>query len=116
MAARELLSAVPVPASGASLSALPGGGGVLSLRAAAPGGVAGILVRKLRLERAVRVRLDEVGVYYWSKLDGERSLLEIQRELCAQFALPAADARRAIIEFTAALMRRSLLALRLEEP
>lgn len=116
MATRDLLSAVPVPANGASLSPLADGGGVLSLRGAAPSGFGGWLVRALRLERAVRVQLDQVGVCYWSHVDGERSLSEIQLALCERFDLAAAPSRRAVVEFTAALMTRNLVALRVEEP
>jgi Coenzyme PQQ synthesis protein D (PqqD) len=116
MAGRELFSAVPVPASGASLSQRPDGGGVLSLQGEAPSGFWGSLVRRLGLERRVRFELDALGVCYWTHVDGERSLLEIQRALCDQFSLPGAQARRAIVEFTAALMRRNLVALRLEQP
>lgn len=116
MAGRDLFSAVPVAASGASLAPLPDGGGVLSLRGEAPAGFRGWLVRTLKLERSVRFQLDRIGACYFRLVDGERNLADIQRVLCAELELPRAEVRRAIIEFTALLMRKNLVALRLEQP
>ena len=116
MTGRDLFSAVPVAACGTSLALLPDGGGVLSRRGEAPAGFGGWLVRSLRLERALRYQLDQVGACYWTHVNGERSLADIQTELCLRFELPSAEARRAIIQFTAALMSKNLLALRVEKP
>lgn len=116
MRARGVLSAVPVAARGARLTPMPEGGGVLSLREPAPNSIIGRWAHALGLSRAVRVELDAIGVCYWEQVDGARSLAEIQRALCERFALPTTEARGAVVEFTAALMRRNLVALRVEQP
>jgi hypothetical protein len=112
---RDLLSAVPVASSGTSLTALPSGGAVLTRRGVETEGLGGWLSRKLRFQRERRYELDELGAWYWSQVDGERRLSEIQRTLCGRYALSPEQARRAVVEFTALLMRRNLLALRVEE-
>lgn len=115
MARRDLLSAVPVAASDTTVQALPGGSGVvLTRRAPMAGKVGGWLSRRLSFQRERRYELDEVGACYWAQVDGTRPLSEIQRTLCERYALSPEQARRAIIEFTAVLMRRHLLALRPE--
>jgi hypothetical protein len=115
MASRDLLSAVPVASGGTTLMALPGGGGVLTRRAPEASGLGGWLATRLRLQRELCFELDELGVCYWVQVDGERRLSDIQRTLCEKHALLPDEARRAVVEFTATLMRRNLLGLRLEE-
>jgi hypothetical protein len=115
MTARDLLSAVPVASSGTSLEELPGGGGVLTRRSAKRDGLGGWLAHKLRFQRERHYELDELGACYWSQVDGLRRLSEIQHTLCDRYALSPEQARRAVVEFTALLMRRNLLALRVEE-
>jgi hypothetical protein len=112
---RDLLHAVPVPADGTSVQALPHGGVLLVRRVPPQPGILGALARRLRFERQLRFELDEVGACYWAALDGRRPLSEIQLTLCQRFSLEPAAARRAIVQFTATLMRRHLLALRAEE-
>jgi hypothetical protein len=115
VAERDPLSAVPVPASDTTVEPLPGGAGVLlTRRAPMPGKLGGWLSRRLNFQRERRYELDEVGACYWAQVDGARPLSEIQRTLCERYALSPEQARRAIVQFTAALMRRNLLALRTE--
>jgi hypothetical protein len=115
MAARDPLSAVPVAGSHTSLEVWPGGGGVLTRRVADESGVGAWLSRKLGYRQQRRYELDEVGACFWGQVDGQRPLSEIQRTLCSRYALSPEQARRAVVEFTALLMRRNLLVLRLEE-
>jgi Coenzyme PQQ synthesis protein D (PqqD) len=113
--ARDVLNAVPVAAADTSLQALPRGGVLLVRRLPAKPGLFGGLVQRLRLERELRYELDAVGACFWAHVDGRRRLSDIQVALCQRFSLEPQDARRAIVEFTASLMRRHLLALRPEE-
>jgi hypothetical protein len=115
MAARDPLSAVPVAATGTTLETSPSGGGVLTRRVADASGLRAWLARKLRFREQHRYELDEVGACFWLQVDGQRPLAEIQRTLCSRYGLSPEQGRRAIIEFTALLMRRNLLLLRLEE-
>lgn len=114
-AARDLLSAIPVAASDASLEVLPAGGAVLTRRAPEASGLYGWFARALRFQGQRRFELDEVGACFWCQVDGERRLSDIQSTLCSRYALSPEQARRAIVEFTAVLMRRNLLALRVED-
>ena len=113
MSGRDLLSAIPVAASGTSLEVLPGGGAVLTLRGPEAGGVRAWLARALQFRQ--QRRFDEVGACFWGEVDGERRLSDIQGTLCSRYGLSVEQARRAIVEFTAVLLRRNLLALRLED-
>jgi hypothetical protein len=116
MPQRDLLAAVPVAASGTTLVPLHGGGAVLTRRAPQSPGLGGWLAKRLRLRRELRFELDELGVCYWTQIDGERRLSEIQSTLSAKYELTPEAARRAVVEFTATLMRRNLLGLRMERP
>jgi hypothetical protein len=115
MSGRDVLSAIPVAASGTSLEVLPSGGGVLTRRAPAVKGVRAWLARSLHFQQQRRFELDEVGACFWCQVDGERPLSEIHGTLCRRYGLSSEQARRAIVEFTAVLLRRNLLALRLED-
>lgn len=115
MSAPDPLSAIPVAASDVSLEVSPTGGGVLSRRAPEARGLRGWFSRTLQFRGQRRFELDEVGACFWCQIDGERSLSDIQGTLCSRYALAPEQARRAVVEFTAVLMRRNLLALRLEE-
>jgi len=114
-AAREPLSAIPVAASGTSLEVLPAGGGVLTRLAPEAGGVQAWFARTLGFRGQRRFQLDEIGACFWCQVDGERRLSDIQGTLCSRYALSPEQARRAIVEFTAVLMRRNLLGLRVED-
>ena len=48
-------------------------------------------------------------------MDGQRSLAEIQTTLVREFGLDESAARKAVVTFTGSLMRRGLLALKLEQ-
>ena len=115
MKLRDPLSAVPVAATGTSLEVLPSGGAVLTRRESQTAGVAAWLARTLRFQPRRRYELDDVGVCFWAQIDGRRRLSDIQGTLCLRYSLSPEQARRAIVEFTAALMRRNLLALRIDE-
>lgn len=115
MSGRDVLTAIPVAASDTSLQVLPGGGGVLTRRAPQANGLRAWFARALRFQDQRRFQLDEVGACFWCQVDGERRLYDIQGALCSRFGLSPDEARRAIVEFTAALMRRNLLLLRLED-
>lgn len=115
MTARDPLSAIPVAASDTSLEVLSTGGGVLTRHAPQAGGLRAWFARTLRFQSQRRFQLDELGACFWRQVDGERRLSDIQGTLCSRYALSPEQARRAIVEFTAALMRRNLLALRVED-
>jgi hypothetical protein len=115
MTSRDPLSAVPVAALHTSLLELPTGGAVLTRCAPAAAGLRAGLARALRFRHQQRFELDEVGAYFWCQVDGERRLSDIHGSLCRRYGLSSNEARRAIVEFTAVLLRRNLLALRLED-
>jgi hypothetical protein len=112
---RDPLSAIPVATTGTSLEVLPSGGAVLIRRESQTRGVAAWLARALRFQSRRRYQLDDLGVCFWSQIDGQRRLSDIQGTLCLRYSLSPEQARRAIVQFTAALMRRNLLALRVDE-
>jgi hypothetical protein len=112
MSARDPLSAIPVAASNTSLDVLPSGGGLLRRSTSDAGGVGAWLARTLDLQRQRSYELDELGACFWGLVDGQRCLSDIQVALCQRHALTPEQARRAIVEFTATLMRRNLLGLR----
>ena len=112
MSASDPLSAIPVAASGTSLEVLPGGGGLLRRRTSDAVGVGAWFARAFGFERQRSYELDELGACFWTLIDGRRRLSEIQAALCRRHALTPEQARHAIVEFTAVLMRRNLLGLR----
>lgn len=116
MTIRDPLSAIPVAASDTALHRLADGGALLVRRAGQARGLAAWLAHKLRFFPQRRYELDELGACFWGEIDGQRRLSDIRDTLCSRHALSSDEARRAVVEFTAALMRRHLLALRVEEP
>jgi hypothetical protein len=113
---RDPLSAIPVAAEDTSLQASSARGALLVRRERRAGGIGAWLARRLRFQPQRFYELDELGACFWAEVDGQRRLSDIRDTLCRRYALSPEDARRAVIEFTAALMRRNLLALRVEEP
>ena len=67
----------------------------------------------LKLQRAVRINLDERGSFFWELIDSRRNLHEIARRLAREYELSADQARTATIIFTRELMRRGVLQLEL---
>jgi len=116
MSRRDLLSAIPVAAADTQLELWPGRGGVLTRRAPERASrLQAWLAQRLRFHGERRFELDEMGAYFWEQVDGKRPLSDIHAALCRRYGLSPEPARRSVVEFTAAMLRRDLLALRLEK-
>jgi hypothetical protein len=113
--AQDPLAAVPLAAPDTHAEPLPEIGGLLLRREELPRGRLWAWLRaRIGWRRERRFELDAVGARFWRAIDGERSLSDIHQILCESFALDRNEARRAVVEFTTALMRRGLLALRVD--
>jgi hypothetical protein len=112
-AARDPLEAVPVIP--ADVRAAPHGRGLLLERRVGAGGRLGAFVeRTLGLRRTRRFELDELGKAYFEAVDGARTLAQIARTLANARGVEPEEGRRAVRAFTATLVSRGLLALRLD--
>jgi hypothetical protein len=108
------LLAVPV-ATVTRVEPLPAKDGLLLVQSLPPRGrFAAWLERRLGLSRERRFELDAIGARFFSEIDGQRSLAEIQAILVRELGLPPRAAEQAVIVFTTGLMRRGLVALRVE--
>jgi hypothetical protein len=115
MPERDPFAAIPVISRGTWCEPAPSGDGLIVRRTDEPkGALSRFLQRKLAWQRQRVFEFDAVGACYFEQVDGHTPLSEISRILCERFELPPDRARRAVIEFTAVLMRRGLLGLRLE--
>jgi hypothetical protein len=65
----------------------------------------------MRIRRDVRLNLDERGGFFWSRIDGHRSLAKIARELRREFSLSDQESRDATVKFTQTLMLRGVICL-----
>ena len=112
--ARDPLDAIPVVPD--DVRRAPHGRGLLLERRVRAGGRIGTFVeRTLELERTRRFELDELGKAYFYAVDGSRTLGEIALELAEAHGLEPEEGRRAVRAFTATLVSRGLLALRLDD-
>jgi len=62
-----------------------------------------------------RVNLDAHGTFFWQQIDGRRDLAEIARRVREQHGLDEKEGRDAVVSFTAMLMRRRLINLRIDD-
>lgn len=111
--ARDPLDAIPVVPSDVR-SSRRGRGLLLERRVRAGGRVGAFVERTLKLERTRRFELDELGKTYFDAVDGSRTLGEIALQLAETHGLEPEEGRRAVRAFTATLVSRGLLALRLD--
>jgi len=109
---RDPLRAIPLRPDGVAAVQKPDG--LLVSRSVIRGG-RGWLGRWFARDYAVRALLDARGRFFWEQIDGRRSLDEIAGLLERQSGLDKAAARQAIFAFTKELMRRNLVALRLDD-
>jgi len=73
------------------------------------------LARALGWQRGAVLELDARGSCFWRGIDGQRTLHAIAADLRTTFGLEQAATEQAVIEFTATLMRRGVLCLRLPQ-
>ena len=111
--ARDPLCAVPLVPEGVKAEATKDGV-LVTRRLSAGRGLGGRIVAWLGGSYPVRVELDERGAAFWNRIDGHRPLASIAQDLEARFGVSGDEARRATIEFTKQLMRRNLIALKIE--
>lgn len=69
---------------------------------------------KFNLERFRRINLDGFGSTYWEQVNGRRTLRDIMVTLMAQYGWTEVEAKKAVIDFTAELMRRGLIIINLK--
>ena len=72
------------------------------------------LADKLGLRRSVRVNLDEMGTFFWQRIDGVRDLRSIAESLRTRFHLDRKECDLAVIRYTRLLMLRGLVQLRVD--
>jgi len=112
-AARDPLSAVPVVPDGVRATRV-GEGLLLERRLAPSGPVRTFVERTFGLRRELRFELDRIGADFYAAIDGTRTLGDIEADLRARHALSTEDGRKAVTEFTKALLERELVLLRLD--
>ena len=78
-------------------------------------GFKGLIERKLRLIKPVRVNLDERGTFFWKLIDGERTLEKIRKKLNKHYNLKKDESQEAVIAFVKMLMVRNLIMLKLPQ-
>ncbi len=115
MGGRDPFAAVPVVADG--VEAREDAQGRVQLRLVAPAkpGLASFVSRRLKLERRIRVNLDEYGSLFWKQIDGRRTLREIEALIRQQTGQDQTESEKATILFTRMLMLRHLVYLKVEE-
>lgn len=113
-APRDPFRAVPVANTG--IKSKQDGRGRLQLKAVAPPrpGLAGFAALKLKMRKPLRVNLDERGSAFWRRVDGRRTLREIEKALRREFSIEKKECQKAVIEFTKMLMERGLIALKMD--
>ena len=111
--ARDPLSAVPVVPDGVRATRV-GDGLLLERRLSPDGPVRSFVERTFGLRRELRFELDRIGADFYAAIDGARTLGEIEAELRARHDLSTEDGRKAVTEFTKALLERELVLLRLD--
>ena len=87
---------------------------VLSRRVSPRRGLVGWLGKRFGGARTARLRLDEVGSFFWNQIDGRRDLDDIAKRLGRRFGFDETAYRRAALQFVQDLMVRNLI--RLEVP
>jgi len=60
--------------------------------------------------------LNDVGARIWSLVDGRRSLAEIARVICSEYAVDEAQAREDVLAFAGQLLRSGVLFLEPDHP
>ncbi len=73
-------------------------------------------LRKLRLDRAAHIKLDQAGSVYWRQIDGQRDLEQIAEGLAMEFKLSPEEARKSTLVFTKDLMIRQFIQLKISTP
>jgi hypothetical protein len=90
-------------------------GGMRLVRAAPPRGrFAAFVARRFGWSRERVFELDAIGARFFAEIDGQRSLAEIEEKLRRDLGLDRDAARTAVTDFVRTLMRRGLIALRVE--
>jgi len=112
---RDAFAAVPVVADG--VEAREDAQGRVQLRRVAPAkpGLASFVSRRLKLERRIRVNLDDYGSLFWKQIDGRRTLRGIEVLIREQTEQEQTESEKATIVFTRMLMLRHLIYLKVEE-
>lgn len=80
------------------------------------GGLSRRLARLLRWRADVILQLDAYGSFYWSQINGLRSLDELAAQFSERFGRTREESRRAVVQFTRELLRRRLICLKQPEP
>jgi Coenzyme PQQ synthesis protein D (PqqD) len=90
-------------------------GGDIHLRGRFPrdGFLARFMGRFFESDKIVQVVLDEKGSFFWSLIDGRRSLFEIAGRFRSHFDLEDSKSREATVLFVKMLMRRGFIRLKL---
>ncbi len=75
-------------------------------------GVSHWLAHKLGMTRDARVNLDRRGSFFWSQIDGRRTLHDIERAMRERESLRRRESREAVVLFVKMLMSRRLIWLK----
>lgn len=65
----------------------------------------------IKKQRKKRIELDEIGSYVWTLIDGNNTVLDIQKKLVEKYKLHPQEARISLMAFLQSLMSRGLIQL-----
>lgn len=115
--APDPFAAIPVVPKDARREPSESPGGLRLVRVQEPAGaLSRFFAQRLNWKRERAFELDSLGARFYDQIDGSRSLGDIAQTLRKELNLEEAAVRRAIAEFTATLMRRGLVYLRVDAP
>lgn len=113
-ASADPLAARPVVPEGIEVVPVPDGGLLLRRTDAPRNALARCLEKRLGMKRSRDFQLDATGAFFWSQIDGAKSLAAIGRSLRAEFGLGESAARDATMLFAKQLTERGLIWLRVD--
>ncbi len=71
----------------------------------------GFLARFMHPVSSKRIRLDEIGSYVVSQIDGKRNVMEIIGQFTGKYRINKREAELSIAEFLGSLVKRNVIAI-----
>ena len=71
----------------------------------------GLLARFMHPVSSRRIRLDEIGSYVLSQIDGKRNVMEIIGQFTNKYRINSREAELSIAEFLGSLVKRNVIAI-----
>ena len=105
---RDSLEAVPVINDGANLITQDDGRILIRIPS---GGARGLVARLLPALPDRQVRLDQLGSFVLSHVDGKNTVLQIIRSFVTEFRVNRREAEQSVVEFLKSLTQRRIVSL-----